>query len=187
MPGPSGGGLPQPPAVSRFDAGSHKRDILLPLACIATSVVGMGASVVAGLAGGKAGIYLQRGVLEASVFGIADALSTLSDFRQAEEPPATEPTRRSIVERSVCWLAIGLAQGTAETLERISYVQQPVLRWQPLPILCHVSYFYICRVVFTGGVMMQAHRDRRPNVMKWFIMLQCAASFESIGTKTPYL
>ena len=186
VPGSPGGELPQPPVVSRVDAGSHKRDILLMLACIATSVVGMGTSVVAALAGGKAGIYLQRGVLEASVFGIVDTLSTLSDFRQAEEPPTTEPTRRSIVERSVCWLAIGLAQGTAETLERISYVQQPVPRWQPLPILCHVFYFYICRVVLTGGVMMQAHRDRRPNMMKWFIMLQCAASFESIGRKTPY-
>ena len=57
--------------------------------------------------------------------------------------------------------------------------------WQPIPILCH-SVWFICSIGLVGMVMMRAHRDRRPNVVKWYFLNVLGNALTFVGECTPY-
>ena len=49
-----------------------------------------------------------------------------------------------------------------------------------------VIYYFICQIGLVDGVMMRAHRDRRPNVIKWYILAMSATTLSFVGDCSPH-
>ena len=146
------------------------------------SIIGMWVASFGALVGGKWGFVLPKTIFEVTAFGIVDSAVTIN-----EQPGNALPRGRSaIMKRGVCWLAIGLLQGTASALSYISVEGGDVNVWKPEPIFYELFATFICRTGLVAGVMMRAHRDRRPNVMRWFSLIQFAHAVASIGGYSPY-
>ena len=134
------------------------------------------------LAGGKVGMTLAWQMCAVARYAVVD-------FAQEAEGGTTSAPqfRNAAWERGACWLAVGLLQGTADGLRMVTAVLKNAgTLWQPIPIVWSSVYFLIGCIGLIGVVMMQAHRDRRPNVLKWFVLGLSAAWLFDIGQFTPY-
>ena len=153
----------------------------------------MGTVVFTILAGGKVGVFLSVRGLEAIAHGMVDAAVTVNNSLQVGQSLAATPNlRKVVVKRGVCWLVIGLVRGATLALNSISVEKEhvegdwrPVPTWQPIPILMELAYNFV-GIGLVGGVMMQAHHDRRPTVMNWFVVEMVTYTLSNIGVYTPY-
>ena len=57
---------------------------------------------------------------------------------------------------------------------------------QPVPIIWIVIYFFIYYIGLIGEVMMRAHTDRRPNVIKWYVLTYSTQALTYVGGCSPY-
>ena len=159
-----------------------------PFFCVMTavSIGGMGVSVFAVLAGGKVGTFLPMSVFETMVFAAVDIAVSLNDAQQAD--PATNVLSvPNLQQRVGYWLAIGILTGLAVSLWAISLeTKHEGATWQPEPLLYQLIFCFVCRIGLTGGVMMRVHRDRRPNVMKWYVLNWSIAALAQGSKCAPY-
>ena len=165
------------------DSNKQRLRILVP-SLVAVAVAGMGAATFGTLAG-KVGYALSSNVCELAGYGVVDIAVRLNDASQSEQPGTALQLRRFIGKRGLCWVAIALLKGTVGSIRLISLNQKRTDVWQLTPILCEFAIF-ICRVILVGGAMLRAHRDRRPNVMKFFAIIQFAFVLVGIGENSPY-
>ena len=185
--------LEQPPTNDTNAERTHYEARFFLVAWAVASVVGMGTAAFAALAGGKVGLYLLARFFETAAYGIVDTGVTINNSLRAAGQPLATDLRTVVVKRGVRWLVIGLLTGTADVLGHISIEKEhfdgdwrPVPTWQPLPILVNLVLFFGCRIGLVGGVMMQAHRDRRPSMMIWFVMTMASFALSYIGQCSPY-
>ena len=158
-------------------------------ALVAVTAAGMGVATFCTLVAGKGGVYLSSSVCELVGYGAVDIAVQLDDSSSQAGQPATAPPhlQNTTWVRGVCWcwLAIGLLKGTFSWLGSISFDMKDVGTWQLMPILCSMVDLLI-RVVLVGGVMLRAHRDRMPNVMKWFVVTLCTNALAATGHFSPF-
>ena len=186
----------QPPtnATNAEEETHHQKARFLLIAWAVASVVGMGTAVFAALAGDKVGLFLPRGIFETTAYAMADTVVTINNLLEVAggQPPAAN-LQMVVVKRSVCWLVIGLLMDTAMTLLRIFREKKhvdgdwrPVPTCQPFPVLLNLFLCFVCYTGLVGGVMMRAHRDRRPSIMIWFSMTNASFALSTIGATSPY-
>ena len=171
----------------------HQKARFFLVAWAVASVVGMGAAVFAALAGGKVGLFLPRAIFEIAAYGMVDTAVTINDSLHAAGQPLAANLQMVVVKRGVCWLVIGLVSGTTVALwsifvekEHVDGDWRMVPTWQPLPVLLLLFQCFVCRIGLVGGVMMRAHRDRRPSIMIWFSITYASFSLAFIGATSPY-
>ena len=111
------------------------------------------------------------------------------DFAQEAGAASTSAPqlRKAAWERGACWLAIGLLRGTSYRLSEVTFVMKNAgTFWQPIPILWSSVYYFIGYIGLVGVVMTQAHRDRRPNVLKLYVLVYSSFWLGEFGDCSPY-
>ena len=94
---------------------------------------------------------------------------------------------RVTVVLQACWFTIGIFTGSVRSAALISFdAKRAGTIWQTERLLFLFVWSFICNVGLVGGVMMRAHKDRRPNVMKWFVLLYYFQFLAGSGSATPY-
>lgn len=161
----------------------RRRPGLFFLAIAAVSVGGMGMASFGALAGGKWGMALPKGIFDAGVYAAVDVAVNINDAPALRADPAEIS---KLLTRSACWLSIGVVSGSASALRLVSVdTQHEGAVWQLEPILYELA-FDIFRIGLNAGIMLRAHRDHRPNVMKWFVLVISSHFLWNIGNCTPY-
>jgi hypothetical protein len=178
---------PEPPSNTNASANQQQRWSIL----FFSTLIGMGIATFCVLAGGKVGLFLPRETFQALSFAVVDIAVTANDDLSSQEagrPSTSTPQLRNAAwKRGVSWLAIGLLTGTVSTLWKIAIAEKDAgTVWQPVPIIFIVIYYFICALGLWGCVMMRAHRDRRPNVLKYYIPAMSANALPFVGDCSPY-
>ena len=152
----------------------------------AVSIGGIGVASFAVLAGGKVGTFLPLNVSETMVFGAIGIAVDLNVAQQAD--PATNVLSvPNLQKRARYWLAIGILMGLTRSLQAISLeTKHEGTMWQPEPLLYQLISSFVGRIVLVGGVVMRAHRDRRPTVTKWYAFYVTINALSLCGKFTPY-
>ena len=155
-----------------------------------STFIGMGIATFGVLAGGKVGFFLLREATCVASYAAVDIAVTAELSSQEVGRPsnsALQVRNTTWKQRGACWLAVWLLQGTANVLWKITIEQKDVgTVWQPVPIIFIIIYYFICLIGLNGMVMMQAHRDRRPSVMKYCVLTNSASGLAWVGDCSPY-
>ena len=152
--------------------------------CVFGVLAGMGLATFALLAGGKVGYALPKNIVEMIVFGTIDISVNVNALQEAD--PVASVLSSHFWLRGICWLAIGISQGTFSTLYYVSLdMNNAGAVWQPVPVLCELAFWIICRIGLPMA-LTQAHRDRQRSMLKWYIMVNCAFGLASFGYLGPY-
>ena len=158
------------------------------LFCVMTavSIGGIGVASFAVLAGGKVGTFLPLNVSETMVFGAIGIAVDLNVAQQAD--PATNVLSvPNLQKRARYWLAIGILMGLTRSLQAISLeTKHEGTMWQPEPLLYQLIYSFVGRIVLVGGIMMWAHRDRMPTVIKRYAFYVTTNALAICGKFTSY-
>ena len=169
-------------------------------AVAAVCVAGMAIATLTALAFGKSGLYFSQSIFEVATFAAIDVAMTMNEAPQQQAGGGAETTvqpgaettvqaiiidRNTILKRVACWLAIGILHGTASALRYVSKQQTLEGTWQLEPIV-YESVYSFCFIGLIGGVMFQAHKDRRPTAAVWCFLLFSFLWLESIGNCSPY-
>ena len=142
----------------------------------AVSIGGMGVTSFGVLAGGKVGYTLTKDTLETLAYGAID----IAVAQQADPGSVWQ-------KRGACWFTIGIFTGSVNSAAYISFdAKRAGTIWQTERLLFLFAWYFICKVGLVGGVMMRAHKDRRPNVMKWFVLMCYFHFLATSGSATPY-
>ena len=142
----------------------------------AVSIGGMGVTSFGVLAGGKVGYTLTKDTLSTLAYGAVDIV-----VAQQADPGSVWQ------KRGACWFTIGIFTGSVNSAAYISFdAKRTGTIWQTERLLFLFAWNFICKAGLVGGVMMRAHKDRRPNVMKWFVLMCCFEFLAFGGSATPY-
>ena len=154
---------------------------------LAMALAGMGMVTFTALAFGKSGLYFWGPCLQCLVgFGSLDiAMMTINaPETHATGQPTTQPNISS--KRALCWLSIGILQGTCDARWYIAFDQKRAgTVWQLEPMLYDLVQTFIW-LFLINVVMLQAHKDRRPTTMVWSGLLAACLSLSNLGDYTPY-
>ena len=157
-------------------------------ALIAMALAGMGMVTFGALAFGKSGLYFSGGVTFILVgFGIIDIAMMMTinaPASQATGQPATQPNMQNLSKRALCWLSIAILQGALEAGWSIAFDQKRTgTIWQlELMLYNFGTYFYLS----FGGVVVQAHKDRRPTIMVWCGSMMASGILRGFSDCSPY-
>ena len=150
-----------------------------------TSLVGIGIVIFGVLAGGKVTLYFLTGIALTVPYVMVDFFDHTEAFFVAGQPASElDPLKRKLAMRGLCWLGIGIADGTFRALHFVTFDANFLAeRWQPEAML----YDFLClSTMVLRAIMMGIHRDRRGNVMKWCLVVLCACCVFFFGRNSPY-
>lgn len=157
------------------------------LAIPAMALAGMGMVTFTALAFGKSGLYFGGYCITVLVnHGTLDIAMITINAPETQATGPTQPDVRSLSTRALCWLSIGILQGTCNARWSVTFDQKRAgTVWQIEPMLydfvaCFTFFFLI------GGVMLQAHMDRRPTIMVWWGFLLACNWLSYFGDYSPY-
>lgn len=154
---------------------------------VAVSVIGMWTVTFNMLAGGKIGYGMSTGLFRMTSYGVVDLSGTIQDALQAGQLSHAPDLHRRIVKRGFCWIAVGTLEGGLYSMWLLSYEPARAgTAWQPIPIMLCLMNIYLCQFCLAAGVMLQAHHDLRPNVMRWFSVVLYGHALTWVGDCTPY-
>lgn len=106
---------------------------------------------------------------------------------QEARPATSVLSAPKLFKRATIWFAIGLFQGSANSLYFTSFdAKREGELWQLEPLLYDSTYYFICKVGLVGVVMMRAYHDRKTNVIKFYILVNCSFVLTTVGACSPY-
>ena len=164
---------------------SQKRPFIAALFVIC--FVGMAMAVFTSLALGKTGLYFSQSIFDVAGFAVIDLATSINDPLTAVSSTSESNIQIRITKCAVCWLAIGLLKGTVNTLAYLSFEPKHASTiWQPEPMLYDFVLIFVCNIFLIGGVMLQAHRDRRPTLFIWYCAFMSFYGLSLFGGYSPY-
>jgi len=175
-----------PPANEGASSSSTPR---LFFGAMAATTVGMTMAVFTSLAGGKIGIFLPYSVFIYISAGMLDLSVMIDDhlnYDAAREPTSTSTLYERVVKRGICWISVGIAVGTNRSAWHITVEPERFGEaWQFTAIMSDIIGWCIQTWVI-GRMLMQAHRDRVPNVWRWYVCNKTLFLIAYIGQESPY-
>ena len=172
--------------IVRGSAASETRPFVRLMAVFAAALIVMGVVIFAVLSGGKIGLWLLEGILIMGVSGTVDLAIMAGEQSDEGELELPVSLRSRLLKQGARWLGIGLMRGALSASEVIAFDEHRAGSWQLWPLAFKVSQEVVVEIVLFSCVMIRAHHDRKPNVLKWWVIKVASEVISAFGAYSPY-
>lgn len=151
-------------------------------------LLGMVVSTFIVLTGGKSGFYLYYNAVVMAGFLAPDLVFLYSERDGApNDGPRGKNARlfwRDMAKRVAYWLGVMLLRGAMDAWFAITFdTTRSGKEWQPTPLVSVFGLFLVEMLIADG--LMQVHKDTRPHIGKWWVLVCFWFMISQTGSCTP--